>query len=657
MFTNLKDKVAERFAYLQTLGTLLTVSYDRDVIWQCYLDSFAEEHRQEHNCNCCKSFIRQVGGVIAIDSNNRVHTLWELEDVPAEFEASVRALHAYIKTAPIHGLFFHSDKIAGTDKSLDKVRNVIWRHFSVPIPAACHDKNDHLTSKSGELRTTVEVLGRGLDEIKPDAIQTVLELIDQNSLYRGKDYERALRNFRDVQEVYAAAVDQKAFVWRVAATAPQGDSRIKNTAIGTLLVDLSEGRDLEGAVKSFEQKVAPANYKRPSALVTPRMIQSAKDTLASLGLLTALDRRRLDSRDLSAAHALYTHRSTAKPASDVFAELSGEVVSVDVRKLSKVEEVSIADFIDKVLPNAKGLRVLFERQHLGNLVTLTGPTAPDALPLFKWDNSFGWSYSGGVGDSIKERVKAAGGNVEGWGRVSLSWYNFDDLDLHFRGGGDAIYYGAKRGRHGALDVDMNAGHGYTREPVENVHIPRALPDGPYSVSIHNFNARDSSDKGYEVEIEIAGEVFTFGSPTSPRNQAFAAPIEFMVRNGVPTFKGNPLSKTAAGLVKWGLKTGQWQNVRAVTLSPNHWDRPTGNKHWFFLLEGCVSDEATRPFLNEFLIPALDEHRKVTEILGGKIETSPTEGAELSGLGFSETIRTHFYVEVDGAFKRTLKVNI
>ena len=33
-------------------------------------------------------------------------------------------------------------------------------------------------------------------------------------------------------------------------------------------------------------------------------------------------------------------------------------------------------------------------------------------------------------DGVTQRVEAAGGNVHAELRVSLSWYNFDDLDLH-----------------------------------------------------------------------------------------------------------------------------------------------------------------------------------------------------------------------------------
>ena len=43
---------------------------------------------------------------------------------------------------------------------------------------------------------------------------------------------------------------------------------------------------------------------------------------------------------------------------------------------------------------------------------------------------------------IKEKVKNAGGNVNGVLRCSLSWFNYDDLDIHVKEpGGNHIYYG------------------------------------------------------------------------------------------------------------------------------------------------------------------------------------------------------------------------
>lgn len=658
-FATIKESVRSRFEIMSRSASdpgnaLLRVEYDRDEIWNTYLNAFPEETRQEHNCNCCKAFIRQVGGAVLVRSSGERQFLWDAESP----SPGVRALAAYVASRPIAGLFYHEGSSAGTDKNLDRVRNVTWEHFHVVVPwVFINDErgSNTLGRKSAEVTTLRDVFVRAVKEITPDALQTVKELIDAGSLYRGPEYKNNVVRFAALRETIVALSPehQETQSFLVAATEPQAVTGIRNTAIGTLLVDLSTGRDLDDAVKAFERIVAPANYKRPTALVTPRMVEAAKKTLSDLGFLSALDRRRLDDRDLTAADALFVYRPSVKKGADVFASLTDDT-PVDLKELKKVEEVSSATFFADILPNAKEVRVLVERGHLGNLATLTGPVDADAPSLMKWDNSYAWSFTGGVADAIKERVKAAGGKVDGWLRASLAWQNYDDLDLHFKSAREHVYFGNSRGREAWLDVDMNAGHGQTREPVENITVNQALKPGDYEILVNQFCRREEKDSGYTLEIEVNGETRTFGKAKSPRGGT-SDHIKFRVLpDGQVVFEGGE-AQVSAGISKWGVTTGRFTKVRAITLSPNHWTRPIGNKIWFFLLDGCVSDEATRPFYNEFLVDALAKDRKTMEALAGKIEVAPAQGAELSGLGFSETQRNHLFVQVDGTFKRTVKV--
>ena len=61
-------------------------------------------------------------------------------------------------------------------------------------------------------------------------------------------------------------------------------------------------------------------------------------------------------------------------------------------------------------------------------------------------------------------------------------------------------------------------------------------------------------------------------------------------------------------------------------------------------------------LIEFLKEDLLKDRKVFEVLGSKV-TVETAEKELSGVGFSETLRNDFIVEVEGKFKRMIKVKV
>lgn len=653
-FAGVKPLITARFEQMKT-AKIYNVNYDRDEIVAVYLNAFpTAELKQEHNCSACKSFIRQVGGMVVINDDGSLGTLWDLDmnQVPDILCESIKALASYVRAKPIQDLFFHDQPSAGVDKNLDKETGIIWTHFYLKIPKQfVNDKNNTLGKASAELRETKNVLKRGLDEITDDSVDTVLDLIAQNSLYRGQEHLANLTKFRAMKVKYAKvkATVKDNHCWGLARTEHAALCRIRNTSIGTLLVDLSSGRDLESAVRAFETMVAPANYKRPTALCTPRMIEDAKKNLESLGLLSALDRRRLDTRDLTAANALFVYRPT-KATKDVF-DLAMSDQPVDVKTLSKVEKIGINDFVEKVLPTAKSIRVLVEREHIGNFVTLTGPTDPEAKNLMKWGNSFGWSYAGGVADSIKEKVKLAGGKVDGWLRISLAWNNSDDLDLYFEGNGERVYFGQKRGRQAWLDVDANF-CSIVPNPVENITCDNKLTPGVYSFWVNQYNRRTSADQGYDVEVEVNGERYTFSSATNKTSNKTTFTVN---KDGTVVFADSGMSKLSCGATKWGVKTGQFRKVSAITLSPNHWSNPVGNKHWFFLLEGCVSDEPTRPFYNEFLCAELAKDRKTTEVLAGKIQVQAAEGAELSGLGFSETVRAHLYVEVEGKFKRTLDV--
>jgi uncharacterized protein YfaP (DUF2135 family) len=83
----------------------------------------------------------------------------------------------------------------------------------------------------------------------------------------------------------------------------------------------------------------------------------------------------------------------------------------------------------------------------------------------------------------------------------LAWFNFDDLDLHaWTSKNHHIYYANKLG---ILDVDMNAGIGRTRNPVENLAF-NDFTNGTIKISVHQFNQRETIDFGFTIEVESDG---------------------------------------------------------------------------------------------------------------------------------------------------------
>jgi hypothetical protein len=675
--------VAAYFQELTSEENVFVADVDGDALYAQYLAAFPDganplfRKNTEHDCSCCKHFIRRVGVVVTITPGGVLRTIWDdaAEYAPGHYRVVAVRLRDAVRSSSIRDLFRVGDKESsfGTaqSRSLDKEtqRALTWQHlYTGEIPKKLHSATPD--QARGDYRTTVQVFERGLIELTPDAVEMVLSLVEDNAIYRGEEHKPALLQFHKVQREFVAKGekrDRDVFVW---ANASNPAARFRNTVIGTLVQDLSEGQDVERAVKSFETKVAPQNYKRTTALITPAMVKKAMETIEQLGLESALERRFAVIGDVSVNDVKWVDGSVKPMMKGGIGEVLMQHATDASRSVEhdaeRAEPIGIDEFVTKVLPETTSLELLFRGEHVGNLVSLTAPIHPEPKRLFRWSNDFAWSYGGNVADSIKERVRKAGGRVEGAAlRVSLSWFNFDDLDLHVheppgRGRnavGDHIYFRNKRGwTGGTLDVDMNAGQGTTREAVENVVWESKPPDGAYRVVVNNYTQRETINPGFVVEVESGGKLSHYSFNRGVRHQSDVAVATLHVCNGVveKVEIGDPgITASNISQEKWGLKTEQYVKVSAVTLSPNYWgENAVGNKHTFFLIDGCKNDEPTRGFYNEFLHPRLESHRKVFEVIGDKTKCRPTE-EQLSGLGFSSTKRESFVVRAQQGRKQRI----
>jgi hypothetical protein len=685
-FHRFAEVVAVSFQRFAKTPDVFVANIDGNALWEKYLAAFPEGENPifktslEHDCRCCKHFIRRIGNVVAL-SNNVPSTIWDraLVEAPPPYRAVAASLADAVRDAGIKDLFRVMEKErsfgAIVSRHLDKTGKALtWNHFYTgDIPP--HLRSTKVGEVVGDYRTTVEVFRRGLTELSPESLDTVLSLIEANALYRGEEHKGVVVQFQKTQQIYLAleGARRDLFVWR---SASGHAARFRNTVIGTLVQDLSEGQDVERAVKSFKTKVAPQNYKRTTAIITPGMIAKAMETIQTLGLESALERRFAVLGDISVQDVKWVAGAVKSKMKHGIGDLllkHAAATASPIESKGPIEDIPIEEFVARVLPETTRLEVLFEDKHMGNLMSLTAPVHPEPKQLFRWANDFAWSYAGNVADSIAERVKKAGGKVDGVLRVSLSWFNYDDLDLHvfeppsrlaLRGGGmlDHIFFRNKRGwTGGELDVDMNAGSGTSREAVENVVWVRPPPDGVYRIAVHNYAFRESSDPGFVVELANDGRMMHFSYNKPVRNDTMIEVVRLYLKDGIvrEAEMADPgITPSNISVERWGLRTGQYVKVSAVTLSPNFWGaNAVGNKHTFFMLDGCRSDEPTRGFYNEFLHPRLEPHRKVFEVIGDKTKCRPSE-EQLSGLGFSSTKKTSFTVKAtQGKRQRLFNVNV
>lgn len=659
----------------QNVSYLFEVDVDKDELWNVYLDSYPEgtnelyKKRREYDCSCCRQFIKSIGATVVIE-NGHVKTIWDFNANDSTFQQVCDTLSAFVKSKIVSDVYFTNIAKIGTNQNFALTDGVSkkWEHFYLELPNKFVDRSGKSAGDyKGTFRDTKNVFKRSLDEITEDSILVVLELIAQNSLYKGEEWKSVLEQFLKYKQDYskiASDLDKNNYTWEMSVKVGAVIGRIKNHSIGTLLMNISENMDLDEAVKKYEAIVAPTNYKRPKAIFTKKMLEDAKKTIEDLGYLESLDRRFAKLDDITVNNILFSNKDASKKiaGASVFDELSSDL-PVNPKKFDKVEEISIEDFVEKVLPTTNNLEVLLENRHATNMVSLVAPENKDSKTMFKWNNGFSWAYSGNITDSnVRENVKNAGGKVDGVLRFSIQWndedYNPNDFDAHcIEPNGNEIYYGNKHdySTDGNLDVDIITPK-KDIAAVENITWPTKakMKNGVYKFFVHNYS-NNGGRSGFKAEIEFDGQIYSFNYDKELRHKETVSVATITLGENGFTIKEN-LSSNVSSREVWGEKTNQFIPTSVVMYSPNYWDKQDGigNKHYFFMLKNCINPEQPNGFYNEFVKQELVQHKRVFEALGSKMAVKYTED-QLSGLGFSSTKRNELVVRATGSVQRILKI--
>ena len=685
-FIEMRDLLNQHFAEMVKDAThLFEVQVNKDEMVNLYLDSFPNgtneiyRKRRQFDCSCCRGFIKNLGNVVAI-KDNKLETIWSFDPGDDIFAPVIKIMDEYIRDHAISDVFLSANKNIGCHHNfeiLEKMTPKQWDHFFVELDDRFVIQNPE--TKNAELdkfRSAHDVLKRSLDEITPTAIDIILELIHSNTLYKGMEYKDSVTKLQKMKAQYDTLTDteKELFVWQQSAKNPIA-SHIRNQAIGTLLLDVSSGKPLEDSVRSYEAITAPSNYKRSKPIFSQRELDATQAVIEANGFKDSLPRRHAALSDITVNDILFVNKDAAsrvQGAKDIFAELSTMTSGKSKpQKFSKVEEISIENFLLNVVPTATSIEAYFSNDLIPNLMSLIAPVNPNAKSMFKWENNFTWAYRGNITDSMKERVKAAGGRVDGDLRFSIQW-NEDgrddcDLDAHcVEADGFEIYYnkGCKNSNikyshtKGQLDVDI-------RVPGKNIAVEnitwadkKTLTPGIYKFFVKQYDG--SAKSGFRAEIEIEGKIYNFNHPHSMRtNEKVEVAYVIVTReNGINKLEIKPiLSCQETTQEVWNLQTNQFVPVTVICNSPNYWDNvknPTGHKHVFFMLKDCINDENPSGIFNEFLCQELYEHRRVMEAIGGRMRVADSTD-QLSGLGFATDKRAELTVRATGATERILKI--
>lgn len=673
-FNKFKKALQKQFDdMIKNQNKLFLTDVFRDDLWENYLESFPDgtnqiyKERREYDCNSCKSFIRSCGNIVTVKDNKLV-SIWDIAEIDYPYDVVSKSMSVLVKSAPIKNVFVTKFPELGIDnnkKLLENGKVVTWEHFYYKLPGSYMNfSDDSIESVQGSFRESKNVFMRSMAELTIEAGRIILELIEQNSLYRGEEFKGIINKFIAYKEEYNNIPEEDKNNWSWANSFNNPVSRIRNSAIGTLLIDLSADMDIDQAVRKFEAVMAPANYKRPNAIYTKKMVEDAQIKIEELGFSDSLNRKFAELEDITINNILFADRDARKELKNsVFDELK-EDIPESIKNFEKVEEIDIEDFIKNILPLSTGIELMMENKHTSNLMSLVAPTEKNASTMFKWNNNFSWAYNGDIADSMKQNVKNAGGNIEGILRFSIQWNDGDnnqnDFDAHcIEPNGNLISYpkkGQMQPSTGMLDVDIvNPGENVAVENITWVDEKKML-EGTYKFIVHNYR-HNGGRTGFSAEIEYDSQIYSFeySKELKQNEKILVAEISFERGSGIKFIKS--LDSTKSSKEIWKVKTNIFSKISVCMFSPNYWDNQDsiGNKHYFFFIDGCRNETTPRGFFNEFLKEDLLVHKKVFEALGSKMRVSASDN-QLSGLGFSSTQRNSILAKIEGSFKRVIKIN-
>ncbi|MDO5826096.1 MAG: hypothetical protein Q4Q22_06930 [Methanosphaera sp.] len=661
-FTKQVNMMYEHFNSQMATRKLFKVDIGWDELWKLYLDNIPSKinpiysTNNEYECSACRHFFHKASNIVAVDEETYEYiTLFGCERVP-ELEGVFEVLDKKIRKARIRERFLSDSERLGIKEDHQMLEDgtvISYDHFYLDIPEKYMGTHREIM----ESRADRKILEDSTSCISIDAVDTVLELIETDSIYRATEWKDVLNKFRkylkEHENISTSNIDR--YYWVKSVELGSTISKIKNLSMGIMLTDITEGMPLEDAVNKYEKIVAPTNYKRPKPILTREMIENARQKMDELGYLDSIPRRYANLTDININDILFANRDVKEvlgSSDGIFDKLNQFVMNKN-KNFDKLQEIKLNEFVEKVLPTATEVELYMSYNMGRNFVSLIAPVNPDAVSMFKWDNPFSWTYINNLADSLmKQRVKKMGGDVDVDLRFSIQWntgrWDKNDLDAHCtEPDGNEIYFGDMKSDKtgGWLDVDIIHPE-RNKSAVENIQYKdkSRMNRGEYLFRVHQYTYRGGND-GFTAEIEFDGRIFNFTYPFKLYDKEYVDVAKVTLNDDDQFELESMLDSQSSNQKEWNISYNTFVPVSLICYSPNYWGKNNvGNKHIFFMLKGCVNEDTANPWFNEFLNSELIEYKRVTEALSSVTSVEESEN-QLSGVGFSLTQRNKITVKV------------
>jgi hypothetical protein len=204
--------------------------------------------------------------------DGKMETLWDFDVDDPVYQPVFDAMSKFLHGKPVTDVFVTDERNFGVDHNHEESdgKIITWTHFHYELPQkfVIRRGSRTLDTIKGRLRDTRNVFKRGLEELSEDSVLTVLELVAQKSLYKGDEWIPVLKKFLEYYHTYSllrGVLPQgdgygnfrmaDDWLWEQSVVVGDVVGRIRNHSIGTLLQDITVGKDMNEAVTAYEKMV------------------------------------------------------------------------------------------------------------------------------------------------------------------------------------------------------------------------------------------------------------------------------------------------------------------------------------------------------------------------------------------------------------------
>ena len=376
------EYLRERVVKISSREAIFTT--DATWLFEDYVNYFAANRRQHHNCTACRQFLEAYGGLVVIDEDgNTVSLLWDENKAPPEYHASVKRLRFLAESAKVTGVFYSDHDVLGRPTSGG------WSHLHTTLAAEskslCKDKVKTAYQAAADKDADRVNVIRATHEHPRRVLEQAVKLLESETLDRAEKLRAGAEWLLDLQMVREKTKDARRrdnITWRRVALAPAGFCHPRSGMLGTLLDDVAQGFPHETIRRRLGMKMNPLVYQRPQAPPAAGAIEQAEKLFEQLGLAPALRRRFAYLDEIEAIWKPRASYADAQRPGTIFGHLAPKgFLESQVQLPSRT--MTWEKFQRTILPTARKIECYVPSN--GPYIALTAAADPNAPPILQWD--------------------------------------------------------------------------------------------------------------------------------------------------------------------------------------------------------------------------------------------------------------------------------